>query len=95
MKVFKYICIKLTKRNFAWDFIFKIVQTLELVLVTEKELHELRCELRKKEDGETFKVLFKAFSYSPVSVITLCFLAEEYELAYSIMISFSEVEINL
>ena len=29
-----------------------------------------------------------------MSVITLCLLSEEYELAYSIIISFSEVEVN-
>lgn len=29
-----------------------------------------------------------------MSVITLCLLSEEYELAYNIIISFSEVEVN-
>lgn len=29
-----------------------------------------------------------------MSVITLCLLSEEYELAYKIIISFSEVEVN-
>lgn len=49
----------------------------------------------RNNNQEIFETLYETFCYNPMSVITLCLLSEEYELAYNIIISFGEVEVNL
>ncbi|CAD8081924.1 unnamed protein product [Paramecium primaurelia] len=85
-------------------FISNTVQTLTTLLISEKELQNLRNILRnlkhekdekqRQHNQEIFETLYRTFCYNSMSVITLCLLSEEYELAYNIIISFSEVEVN-
>jgi vacuole morphology and inheritance protein 14 len=71
-------------------FISQVVQALESILASEKSLKNVRQKLRKaKENKELFEIFFKTFSYNPVSTLTLCYLSEQYELAYNIIISFT------
>jgi vacuole morphology and inheritance protein 14 len=55
-------------------------------------------KLRKRlqlGDPEFFHTLFGAFKYNPFAATCLCFLAQEYELAYYIVTTLgNEVEIN-
>ncbi|CAD8103694.1 unnamed protein product [Paramecium sonneborni] len=85
-------------------FISNTVQALTNLLISEKELQSLRNILRnlkhekdekqRQHNQEIFETLYRTFCYNSMSVITLCLLSEEYELAYNIIISFSEVEVN-
>ncbi|CAD8132656.1 unnamed protein product [Paramecium pentaurelia] len=85
-------------------FISNTVQILTNLLISEKELQNLRNILRnlkhekdekqRQHNQEIFETLYRTFCYNSMSVITLSLLSEEYELAYKIIISFSEVEVN-
>lgn len=55
--------------------------------------HE-KDERKRQNNQGIFETLYRTFCYNSMSVITLCLLSEEYELAYNIIISFSEVEVN-
>lgn len=86
------------------EFISDTVKTLTTLLIQEKELQSLRQvlrnlkhendEKRKNNNQEIFETLYQTFCYNPMSAITLCLLSEEYELAYNIIVSFAEVEVN-
>jgi hypothetical protein len=66
-----------------------------MILLADKDLADLRHQLRslyyseecKVQNLDTFSNLFDTFSFNPISAISLCFLAEEYELAYYLIIS--------
>jgi len=52
----------------------------------------MRKKLQKWEEpdySETFMVLFQAFKYNPAALTSLCLLSRQYELAYSIILAFS------
>ncbi|CAK95056.1 unnamed protein product (macronuclear) [Paramecium tetraurelia] len=105
-KVYFTITAKLLEIYSENDVIFisNTVQILTNLLISEKELQNLRNILRnlkhekddkkKQQNQEIFETLYRTFCYNSMSVITLCLLSEEYELAYKIIISFSEVEVN-
>ena len=55
----------------------------------------VRKKLYKNDDPEFFSTLFAAFKYNPAAVTSLCLLAQEYKLAYEIILSLGrEVEIT-
>ena len=88
-RAYRSICVKLLTYDDE-NFISQIVQALENILSTEKTLKNVRQKLRKaKENKELFEILFRTFSYSAVSTLTLCYMAEQYELAYHIITSFT------
>lgn len=45
--------------------------------------------LQEPGNEELFKTLYKAFCYNPVCLVCLCFLAEEYEIAYRVLLIYS------
>lgn len=52
----------------------------------------LRKKLRNSGEDtneEFFRTLYRAFCYNPVCLICLCFLAEEYEIAYHVLQTYS------
>lgn len=76
-------------------FVRIMTQILSTNLVKSRELHPLRQKFRNQQDTSLFQNLFKLWCHNPVSVISLCLISESYELAYSILQSFANYEINL
>jgi vacuole morphology and inheritance protein 14 len=84
-------------------FISAVVQKLDILLLTDKDLHVLRKKLTnlmyEEEDSEInyrfFETLYKTWSFNPVSTVLLCLLTQQYELAYHIIIKFGNLDIEL
>ncbi|SMN22674.1 similar to Saccharomyces cerevisiae YLR386W VAC14 Protein involved in regulated synthesis of PtdIns(3,5)P(2) [Maudiozyma saulgeensis] len=83
--------------NAQEDVIFTrmIIQILSTNLLTAPEMSMLRRKLRQSEDIMFFNLLFKSWCPNPVSVIALCFIAENYELVYAILQIYSNHDIKL
>ncbi|EWS71066.1 MHCK/EF2 kinase domain protein (macronuclear) [Tetrahymena thermophila SB210] len=99
--VFKTMASELRKYDDI-NFVSPFVRSLDLILLTDSDLKELRNFLKNlqfqknlvPEKIQLFVDIFKTWSYNPVSAITLCFLTQAYELAYNIIMSFCEIELN-
>lgn len=81
------------------EFQSKIIVTFNHILLTSTELTEFRTKLKnidisKSEDWNLFSALFECWCYNPVSAISLCLLTSNYELAYLIIKSLSEIDVN-
>lgn len=81
------------------QFISTMVQTLNLILLTASELHDLRASLARgfqpgtKGDGAaTFAKLFQCWCHNPVSTYSLCLLAQVYDLSFALVMRFSEMD---
>ena len=79
------------------QFISTMVQTLNLILLTASELHDLRSTLSKlseegTESGHVFSTLFMCWSHNPVATYSLCLLARAYDLSFALITRFSEME---
>ncbi|GMH78699.1 hypothetical protein TrLO_g1451 [Triparma laevis f. longispina] len=88
--------------EFSLEFISTMVQTLNLILLTAQELQALRDILKRSfkagsaaEDKEVFGALFKCWCHNPVSTFSLCLLGQAYDLAFSLIKKFSEVDISV
>jgi vacuole morphology and inheritance protein 14 len=97
-KFCKTICYRITQKLEDKKFIFEIVQNLNNLIITEKNMLRMRKKLQNKDElehKEFFMILFNAFRYNPAAVTSLCFMSQEYELAYRILNSFGvEFEIS-
>lgn len=69
------------------NFIFDIVQYLNLLIITEKSMLIVRKKLYKNEDPDFFLTLFAAFKYNPAAATSICLLSQQYELANEIIMS--------
>ena len=64
---------------------------MNLILLTTKELYPLRQIIKKCHDDESrgiFLVLFKTWCCSPVSLVSLCLLAQRYDLGLMLVNQF-------
>lgn len=77
------------------NFTRMIIQILSTNLLTAPEMSILRKKLRQAEDIMFFNLLFKSWCPNPISVIALCFVAENYELVYAILQIYSDHDIKL
>jgi len=84
------------------DFASIMVQTLNLILLTALELSDLRATLRTSfqpgaspADREVFSALFETWCQNPVSTLSLCLLAQAYDLSAALVSKFAEVEITV
>ncbi|KAL9652454.1 hypothetical protein ABK040_000027 [Willaertia magna] len=98
-KIFKElsnIILELKTNNF--EFASTLVQTLNMILLTSKELMELRNSIKKcstsLESQQLFYDLFKSWCHNPVSTLTLCLLSNQYKLASALVSSF-EAEVTV
>jgi vacuole morphology and inheritance protein 14 len=88
-------------------FISTMVQTLNLILLTASELHDLRSILASSfveydehdpsdapdnESGNVFATLFHCWSHNPVATFSLCLLARAYDLSFALVKRFSDME---
>ena len=89
------------------QFISTMVQTLNLILLTASELHDLRATLTQsfanvppKEDSpdheedanHVFATLFHCWTHDPVATFSLCLLARAYDLSFDLVKRFAEME---
>lgn len=90
-KFCKSICYRITQKLEDKKFIFEIVQNLNNLIITEKNMLRMRKKLQNKNEPEHiefFMILFNAFRYNPAAATSLCFMSQEYELAYKILNTF-------
>ncbi|CAR26542.1 ZYRO0B12232p [Zygosaccharomyces rouxii] len=76
-------------------FVRMMIQILSTNLLTASEVSSLRKKLRNGDDGMFFNTLFKSWCYNPVSVISLCLVSENYELAYSVLQAYVNYDLTL
>lgn len=76
-------------------FVRMMVQILGTNLVTAAEMEPLRRKLRSGDDGLFFNTLFKSWCSNAVSVISLCLVSENYEMAYSVLQAYVNYELSL
>lgn len=76
-------------------FVRMVIQILSTNLITASELSSLRKKLRSGDDGMFFNTLFKSWCQNPVSVISLCLVSENYEMAYSVLQAYVNYELIL
>lgn len=79
------------------QFISTMVQTLNLILLTASELHDLRSILSGVFEGATedvpvFSTLFLCWCHNPVATYSLCLLARAYDLSFALIQRFSAME---
>ena len=79
-----------------------MVQTLNLILLTARELDELRLLLRSslepdasKESTAVFVDLFSCWCHNPVATLALCLIAQAYELSSALVTLFANVDITV
>jgi vacuole morphology and inheritance protein 14 len=85
----------------TFEFVSTMVQTLNLILLTAAELHDLRSILAKSlvdlsdprsRSKSIFSTLFRCWCHNPVSTFSLCLLARAYDVSFALVKRFSEME---
>ena len=76
-------------------FVRTMIQILSTNLIVAPEMYSLRHKLKDTDNVALFTLLFKSWCHNPVSVISLCFVAERYELAYSSIQVYGDQELHL
>mmetsp|Transcript_10429 Transcript_10429/g.26235 ORF Transcript_10429/g.26235 Transcript_10429/m.26235 type:complete len:725 (-) Transcript_10429:67-2241(-) len=81
------------------EFSSVMVQTLNLILLTARELFELRASLKQvstsKTSRELFVTLYRSWCHNCAATFSLCLLAQEYEHACALIHQFAELEITV
>lgn len=78
-----------------------MIQYLNLILLTAKELESLRTELRQisdTKDPETinfFVSLYKTWAYNAAATLSLCLFSQLYQHAWDLVQQFSQLEMTL
>lgn len=81
------------------DFMNMMIVMLNNILLTTQELAGFRKKLKnidvyKVDDWLLFATLFQSWCHNAPSALSLCLLTSNYELAYLIIKSFSELEVS-
>jgi vacuole morphology and inheritance protein 14 len=89
------------------QFISTMVQTLNLILLTASELHDLRTSLagsfvdgyqkdvgdiQSPASGDVFATIFHCWCHNPVATFSLALLARTYDLSFALVRRFAETE---
>jgi vacuole morphology and inheritance protein 14 len=86
--------ILLTESNL--EFCSLMIQTLNTILLTSKELSEMRHLIKNsttlEEGRDLFTTLYQSWCHNPVATLCLCLLAKAYRHASALVINFSEIE---
>ncbi|GAU12905.1 hypothetical protein TSUD_73920 [Trifolium subterraneum] len=81
------------------DFASIMVQALNLILLTSSELSEIRVLLKQSlvnpAGKDLFVSLYASWCHSPMAIISLCFLAQTYQHASTVIQSLVEEDINV
>lgn len=79
-------------------FASHMVQTLNIILLTSKELFELRNRLKdlKTENScSLFVCLYRSWCFNPVATVSLCFLTQNYRHASQLLQKFGDLEVTV
>jgi vacuole morphology and inheritance protein 14 len=82
------------------NFVCKIINILNMLLLTSNETEELRNLLKNIhktiniEDKSFFEKLFGIWCINPVSCLILCLIAEDFELSYHLLNIFGKIKLN-
>ncbi|XP_055892261.1 protein VAC14 homolog [Biomphalaria glabrata] len=79
-------------------FACTVVQSLNTILLTSTEIYELRSQLRElstEESCSLFCCLYKCWCHSPISLMSLCYLTQNYAQAYRLMQIFGDLEVTV
>merc|ERR1712130_598432 len=72
-------------------FVRNMVRLMNLILLTSKELYPLRQIIKKANgDKHIFFVLYKTWCCSPISLVSLCLLAQRYDVGLMLVNQFKE-----
>lgn len=99
-KIFKTISEVLgSLENVNLEFLNMIIVTLNNILLTTPELTSFRKKLKnldvyKMEDWLLFSTLFQSWCHNSASALSLCLLTANYDLAFLIIKSLSELEVT-
>eukprot|EP01084_Bolivina_argentea_P259123 437113_1 len=84
------------------NFLTRMVQMLNLILLTAEELAEVRQALQlsfspggSSQDMQIFTTLFTCWCHNPVSTLSLCFLARAYNLSAALVREFVMIEVTV
>ncbi|KAI9257676.1 vacuolar protein 14 C-terminal Fig4p binding-domain-containing protein [Sporodiniella umbellata] len=80
------------------EFASIMIQNLNIILITASELSDLRKRLRNldnKDNQRLFNTLYKSWCHNAISAFSLCLLAQTYEHASNMLLTFSEFEITV
>ncbi|RUS77339.1 hypothetical protein EGW08_014893 [Elysia chlorotica] len=75
-----------------------MVQCLNTILLTSTEIYELRSQLKElntEESCSLFCCLYKCWCHSPISLMSLCYLTQNYAHAYRLMQIFGDLEVTV
>ncbi|XP_013192648.2 protein VAC14 homolog [Amyelois transitella] len=75
-----------------------VVDVLSCLLLTARELHELRLKLRNFDQPAThalFTRLYECWCHSPVSLLALCLLTHNYTHCNTLICTFGDLEITV
>lgn len=99
-KIFKTISEVLSSlEEVSHEFLNMMIVTLNNILLTTPELALFRKKLKnldvyKMEDWSLFSTLFQSWSHNPASALSICLLTSNYDLAFLIIKSISELEVT-
>ncbi|CCF56036.1 hypothetical protein KAFR_0A06010 [Kazachstania africana CBS 2517] len=93
-RVFKVISSILSSYDDI-TFVRMMIQILSTNLLISPEMFSLRRKLRCADDMMFFNLLFKSWCHNPISVISLCLVSENYELAYSVIQAYANFDLKL
>ncbi|AET05418.2 vacuolar 14 Fab1-binding region protein [Medicago truncatula] len=81
------------------NFASIMVQALNLILLTSSELSEMRVLLKQSlvnpAGKDLYVSLYASWCHSPMAIISLCFLAQTYQHASTVIESLAEEDINV
>ena len=80
------------------EFANRMVQNLNLILLTSPELHQLRASLKNistPESKSLFCILYRTWCHNPVATFSLCLLTQVYEHACELLGKFGELEVTV
>lgn len=79
--------MKANKKIKEREFMTHMITNLDIFLLTFAETETLRSKLKtEQEDRVLFKQLFPTWCFNPVSLLTLCITAENFELSYHLIL---------
>ncbi|KAH9509518.1 PtdIns(3,5)P(2) sythesis regulation factor [Bulinus truncatus] len=79
-------------------FACTVVQSLNTILLTSTEIYELRSQLKElstEDSCSLFCCLYKCWCHSPISLMSLCYLTQNYAQAYRLMQIFGDLEVTV